>query len=125
TNTHLMNVQDERFTVRGMPAGYGLTSISRVYDQNTIVHASTDAFRFTILELNTNTTREIFHSIPPIPLTSAEKDTLVSQVGNMFASAMRAKMPEFHRALHTFQIDDKGLIWVNVNPFEVNETEYN
>lgn len=125
TNTHLMNVQDDGFIVRGMPSGHGLTSISKVYELNTIVHASTDAFRFTILDLNTNTTREIHHTIPLIPLTSAEKDTLVSQVGNMFASAMRAKMPEFHRVLHTFQLDDDGLIWVNVNPFKVDETEYN
>jgi hypothetical protein len=125
TNTHLMNVQDDRFTVRGMPAGYGLTSITKVFNKKTVVHASTDAFKFTILDLTDNSVREIQHAITPVPLTSAEKDTLVSQVGDMFASAMRAKIPDFHRAMHTFQIDDKGLIWVNVNPFEVDETEYN
>lgn len=125
TNTHLMNVQDDRFTVRGMPAGHGLTSITKVFNKNTVVHASTDAFKFTILDLMDYSVREIQHAITLVPLTSAEKDTLVSQVGEMFASALRAKMPEFHRVIQTFQVDDKGQIWVNVQPFVVDEIEFN
>lgn len=115
-NTHLIRIEGNGFMVRNMPNGYGLNSISQVFDKNIIVHAQTDAFKFTVKNIITDEISTFSHPIEPVPLTQAEKDTLISQVGPQFTSVMRDKMPEFHRIIETFFVSDDGNIWARLGP---------
>jgi len=123
-NTHLIRMEDNGFMVRIMPAGYGLNSISQVFNKNIIVHAQTDAFKFTVKDILSGETRDIAYHIEPISLSPAEKDTLVAQVGSQFANIMRDKMPEFHRVIESFIIADNGDIWVRMGTKGRSELDY-
>ena len=124
-NNFLVWETNNGFTIRSFPGEYGETAFTSVYDKNTIIHATSEIFEFTIMDVNTGETRTFFHDIPRIPLTSAEKDTLISQAGDRFASAMREKMPSHKRAINSFFVDDEGRIWVNVPTPAEDDPAYN
>ena len=116
---------EQAFSVTSIPGGHGLTSFSEIYDENTIIHAQTDRFEFTILDIENGETRTISHDLPLVPLTPAEKDTMLAQVRSQFVNALQDKMPEYKRAINSFFVDDVGNIWVNITPIPDAETAYN
>lgn len=123
-NTHLIRIEGTGFMVRNMPTGYGLNSISQVYNKSLIVHAQTDAFQFTVKNILTDEVKTFSHPIEPVALTSAEKDTLISQVGPQFTSVIRDKMPEYHRIIESFFVSDDGKIWVRLGAKSNPEPEF-
>ncbi|MFU8812557.1 MAG: 6-bladed beta-propeller [Balneolaceae bacterium] len=114
TNTHLVNVAGQGFSVRTIPGGVGRTNYFSVADRRYVVSADSDAFAIRVMDTETDNRHKIRYAVEPVPLTEEEKQGILRTAGSNFRSQMRDKMPDYRRVIRSLLTDNRQHIWVQI-----------
>lgn len=99
-------------SVRSNPFGRG--SLVRVFGDDRIVYANSGALVVTVLDFEGTTVNSFSYPVPPIPVTSAELQAEVEEMGEPMAGVLRAGAPYTWPALTGLVTDDEERIWIGI-----------